>query len=290
MPTGLAELPMGKYDSQRSAHKFLVDHLLSGQPFALKEFLHVTGWTKPGTYKTYLQKQYGGLIESVDGVPLRMNPTEQCRVTEAFRKLIPWRKFRQQVTQVRHIATTYEPLKSEVLIYDFLMPLANETHLRTTLDALFYKDTIIAKLRTIDDSKINDHFPRVSGQSDEKYFGPIIGFIEDHFVGYSITHVDGRFRSVGILNHDEVGRFQQGGERYLIDETTAVTRFIFPYRSEDELKKVQFLFQELFVRSIIQLADSEEQIWMLENGPQRLVHIWRAPTADEEDELLSEEE
>ncbi len=281
---------MGKYDSQRAAHKFLVDHLLSGQPFALREFLQATGWTNPKTYKTYLQKQYRGLIENVDGGSLRMNPTQQCRVTEAFRKLIPWRKFRQQVTQVRRIATSYEPLKSEVLIYDFLMPLANETHLRTTLDALFYKDTIIAKLRTIAGAKINSYFPRASGQLDEGYFEPIINFIEDHFVGYSITHVDGRFRSVGILNHDQVGQFEQGGERYLIDETTAVTRFIFPYQSEDELSKIQFLFQELFVRSIIQLADNEEQIWMLENGPQRLVHIWRAPGVDDEDELLDEEE
>jgi len=281
---------MAKYDSQRAAHKFLVDHLLSGQPFALKEFLQVTGWTKPGTYRTYLQKQYGGLIENVDGGPLRMRPVQLCRVTEAFRKLIPWRKFRQQVTQVRRIATSYEPLKSEVLIYDFLMPLANETHLRTTLDALFYKDTIIAKLRTIDESKINDYFARAGGQVGEDYFEPIIDFIEDHFVGYSITHVDGRFRSVDILSHDEVGRLQQRGERYLIDETTAVTRFIFPYQSEDELSKIQFLFQELFVRSIIQLADNEEQIWMLENGPQRLVHIWRAPSVDDEDELLDEEE
>src|SRR5437588_834445 len=157
---------MGKYDSQRAAHKFLVDHLLSGQPFALREFLQVTGWTKPGTYRTYLQKQYGGLIENVDGGALRMQPSEQCRVTEAFRKLIPWRKFRQQVTQVRRIATSYEPVRSDVLIYDFLMPLTNESHLRTTLDALFYKDTIVAKLRTIRASDLNKHFPCVPDQSD----------------------------------------------------------------------------------------------------------------------------
>jgi hypothetical protein len=280
---------MGKYDSQKAAHNFLVEHLLSGQPFALREFLRVTGWTKPGTYRTYLQKQYGGLIENVDGGPLRMQPSEQCRVTEAFRKLIPWRKFQQQVTQVRRIATAYQPLKSEVLIYDFLMPLANETHLRTTLDALFYKDTIVAKLRTIDEARINEHFPRAIGQPDVEYFAPIISFIKDHFVGYSITHVDGRFRSVGILDHDEVGRFQQGGERYLIDETTAITRFIFPYWCEEELNTIRFLFQELFVRSIIQLADNEEQIWMLENGPERFVHIWRAPSTDEDEDASPDE-
>ena len=162
------------------------------------------------------------------------------------------------------------------------MPLTNEGHLRTTLDALFYKDTILAKLRTIRESDLNKNFPRPAGQSDDEYHAPIMKFIEKHFVGYSISHVDGRFRSAGILAHDEVAKLQERGDRYLVDETTAVTRFIFPYQSVDELERVRFLFQELFVRSIIQLVDVEEQIWMLENGPQRRVHIWKAPDDDEE--------
>jgi len=162
------------------------------------------------------------------------------------------------------------------------MPLTNEGHLRTTLDALFYKDTILAKLRTIRASDLNKNFPHPAGQSDDDYHAPIMKFIEKHFVGYSISHVDGRFRSAGILSHDEVAKLQERGERYLVDETTAVTRFIFPYQSVDELERVRFLFQELFVRSIIQLVDVEEQIWMLENGPQRRVHIWKAPDDDEE--------
>jgi hypothetical protein len=281
---------MGKYDRQRAAHAFLVEHLLSGQPFSLQEFISVTGWVKPGTYKTYLQKQYSGLIENVEGGPLKIALRSQYRVTESFLKLIPWRKFRQQVTQVRRVAINYEPIKSQVLIYDFLMPLANETHLRTTLDALFYKDTILAKLRPIRESELAKHFIRPNGQSDDEYHGSILNFIEKHFVGYSISHVDGRFRSVDLLTHAEAGRFQQLGEGYLIDETTAVTRFIFPYQSNEELERVRFLFQELFVRSIIQLAVNEEQIWMLENGPERRVHIWRAQDDEDESEDQDEEE
>jgi hypothetical protein len=280
---------MGKYDSQRAAHRFLLEHLLSGQPFRLEEFISVTGWSKPGTYRTYLQKQYSGLIENIEGGPLKIAPKGHYRVTESFRKLIPWRKFRQQVTQVRRIATSYEPIESDVLIYDFLMPLANETHLKTTLDALFYEDTILAKLKTIPASELTVHFARPAGQTDADHHSSILKFIEEHFVGYSVSHVDGRFRSVGILSHGEVGRLQQLGERYLIDETTAVTRFIFPYQSGEELERISFLFRELFVRSIIQLADGEEQIWMLENGPRRRVHIWRAPD-DEDEEDLDEEE
>ena len=248
---------MGKYDTQRAAHAFLLEHLQSQEPFTIAEFVSATGWDKPGTFKTYLRKQYKGLIENVGGGPFKISDTERYRVTESFRKLVAWRKFKQHVTQVRRVVTNYEPTSSEVLIYDFLMPLTNEAYLRTTLDALFFKDTILARLKTIPASDLEPHFNRTSSQSDEDYLGVIIKFIEDHFVGYSITHVDGRFRSGRVLTQDEVAEFQKKGQRYLIDETTAVTRFIFPYQDQPELERVRYLFQALFVRSIIQLVNGD---------------------------------
>jgi hypothetical protein len=279
---------MGKSDTQRAAHVFLLEHLQSQEPFTIAEFVAATGWDKPGTFKTYLRKQYKGLIENVGGGPFRISDTERYRVTESFRKLVAWRKFKQHVTQVRRVVTNYEPTSSEVLIYDFLMPLTNEAYLRTTLDALFFKDTILARLKTIPPSDLKPHFNRTPGQSDEDYLATIIKFIEDHFIGYSITHVDGRFRSGRVLTQDEVAAYQKRGQRYLIDETTAVTRFIFPYHDEHELERVRYLFQALFVRSIIQLVNGEEQIWMLESGPQSRVHIWQA--LDDEDEEDADEE
>jgi hypothetical protein len=162
------------------------------------------------------------------------------------------------------------------------MPLTHETSLRITLDALFFKDTLLAKLRTIESVELGKHFMRRSGESDDDYLGHVLKFIEDHFLGYSISHVDGRFRSLGILDYDDVAAVSKRGRRYLIDETTAITRFIFPYDSDKELGTVRFLFQELFVRSMIELVEGEGQIWMLENGPERRVHVWRAPHDDEE--------
>ena len=53
-------------------------------------------------------------------------------------------------------------------------------------------------------------------------------------------------------------------------------RFIFPYRDNNELETIRVLFDQLFVRSIIQLVNGEDQIWMLESGPQSRVHIWEA--------------
>lgn len=107
--------------TQRAAFAFLREHLQTQDPFTLDEFRAATGWTKPGTLNTYLRKQYKGLIEPVSGT--------HYRVTDAFWKLITWRKFKGHVTQVRRVVTNYEPKRSKVLIYDFLMPLTNEEHL-----------------------------------------------------------------------------------------------------------------------------------------------------------------
>ena len=86
----------------------------------------------------------------------------------------------------------------------------------------------------------------------------------------------------------EAAAMQKLGERYLIDETSAVTRFIFPYQELSKLAKIKYLFQILFIRSIIQLVNGEEQIWMVESGSSASqLHRWeRLPEepADAEEE------
>lgn len=265
--------------TQRAAHQFILEHLQSQVPFTIEEFRNATGWEKPGTLNTYLRKQYKGLFEKVG--------PEQYRVSEAFRKLVSWRKFKQHVTQVRRVVTNYEPSTSEVMIYDFLMPLTNEAHLRTTLDALFYRDSLRARLMTIGTAEFKKNLS-LPDETDEAYMISILTFIENHFVGYSIFHVDGRFRSGKLRTQDEVAHIQKKGERYLIDETTAVTRFIFPYHDDKQLEDIRYLFRILFVRSIIQLVNGEEQIWMIETGPRNRVHIWQA--LEEEDDAEEEVE
>jgi len=274
---------MGKRDAQKAAHAFLLEHLRSQETFTLSDFTSATGWIKPGTYRPHLSKHFKGLIENVGGGKFTISDTATYRVTEAFRRLVSWQKFKQHVTQVRRNVTDYAPTTSKVLIYDFLMPLTNEGPLRITLDTLFFKDTLESKLRTISDAELLAHFPRPTGQTKEEYFRVILNFIENHFVGYSISHVDGRFRAGSVLTQDEVAKFQRDGDRYLIDETTAVVRFIFPY-TDDEFERIRFLFQSLFVKSIIQLVSGEEQIWMLEDGPKRCVHIWKRSDDDEDED------
>jgi len=264
--------------TQRAAFAFLREHLQSQEPFTLDEFIAATGWEKPGTLNTYLRKQYKGLIERVSET--------HFRVTDAFWKFVTWRKFKGHVTQVRRVVATYEPQTSKVLIYDFLMPLTNEEHLRMTLDSLFYKDRVLARLRTIGATALAQRFPKEPADvTDDQYFNSVLSFIKGHFVGYSISHVDGRFRSDTLLNQDEAAALEKKGERYLIDETTAVTRFIFPFTTDAELAKIKHLFQILFIRSIIQLVNGEEQIWMVESGSAgSQLHIWERGDEGGEDE------
>lgn len=134
-------------EPQRNALRFLRRHLHSQEPFTKDQFGEATDWTG-STLKTYWSKQYLPLLVEVPG-------TDQFRVSEAFRPFISWKKFQRHVTQNRPVAADYTPLVyGSVVIYEFFMPLTNETALRTTLDALFFKDTIIPKLRTIDPAEL----------------------------------------------------------------------------------------------------------------------------------------
>ena len=170
-------------DPQRQAFEFLSRHLQSQTLFGLAEFQEATGWPD-SSFRTYLSKQYRAFLDPVGD--------DKYRVSEAFRPFVTWRKFRQHVTQVRRVVTDYSPVIYEnVLIYEFFMPLTHENALRTTLDALFFKDTIMARLRTVGIQRIQQLFPRRDGETDEQFLQGVCDWLEKKFQGYSIYHVDG---------------------------------------------------------------------------------------------------
>lgn len=257
-----------KLEGQRKAFLFLTSHLQSQETFTKEEFKKATGWLVGRTFDTYWMKQFKPFVEPIGN--------SRYHIRETFRPYMIWAKFRQHVTQVRRVVTDYSPVIYEnVLIYEFYLPLTNEAHLRTTLDALFFKDTILARLRTIGLQKLGQHFSLVDKETDESYYGRILGFIEEKIVGYSIFHVSGRFRAERLSTQDEVANIHKRGRRYLVDETTAIARFLFPCKSNDEADVLRYLFHELFVRSIIQLVNGEDAIWMVESGLRNRVHIWK---------------
>ena len=263
-------------EPQRNALRFFRRYLSSQDPFTKEEFGAATGWSG-STLATYWSKQYSPFVVLVPSAK------EQYRVSEAFRPFISWRQFQRHVTQKRPVAADYKlTTRDAVVMYEFFMPLANEAALRSTLDALFYKDIINTKLKVIGTEELSKKLPKNNGEHDDTYLERVTTWIDDHFGGYSVYHVDGRFRAWKLATRGEAAAREEKGFRYLIDETTAVTRFIFPCRDAPEADIVKYFFDALFVKSIIQLINAEDEIWMVETGIHNRIHTWRLTGAYDE--------
>jgi hypothetical protein len=258
---------MGDDKNQKKAFDFLAEHLDSQELFTKEEFESAINWTKK-SFDTYWSKQFKSLV-----VPATNN---RYRVSDSFRRIADWNRFQQHVTQVRRVASTdYKNLTFEnVLTFEFFMPLSNEAHLRTTLDTLFYKDTLLARLNAHDEEELFEQFPKNPAETKARCLDRLCDWLAPRFVGYSISHVSGRFRAQSLSTRKEVADLPLR-KRYLIDETTAVTRFIFPCKDENEANKIRWFFETLFVKSIIQLVNGEDEIWMVESGSRNRVYIWR---------------
>lgn len=268
---------------QRKARRFLNEHLQSQASFTRQQLQQFAGWTKKKTFDTYWSKQIKPFVVDSGG--------GQYRVSEAYRPYMTWKRFQRHVTQVRPIAADYTKTDYErVIVYEFFMPLTNETALRTTLDALFFKDNVIPKLKAIGLDTVAQRVSREPEESDAAYLDRLCEWIGNHFGGYSIYHVDGRFLAGKMLSRDEAAECERGGQRYLVDETTAVTRFIFPCETDEEAEQVRYFFNELFVQTIIQLINAEDQIWMVEAGLQNRVHIWKVEGEDDDGSYTEAEE
>lgn len=282
-------MPTDKYESQHRLHRFLVEAFEKQRPFTKKQLRDETQY--PEATKTYWSKQVKALVED-QGNGFYV-------VAEVFRRFLNWNEFQKHVvSQRRRLAADYDTLTyTNVLIFEFFMPLANETHLRSSLDALFYRDTIIDRLKRVSPNRLQQYFPRANGVAEEEYTRGVCDWIQKKFGGCSISHVNGRFRADELMNRAEAANHS----RYLVDETTAIVRFIFPcgiktdraaplredYFEElfDDLnndsdaqraaRKIRWLFGALFVRSVVQIVSGEDEIWMLESGMQNRLHIWR---------------
>lgn len=204
-------------DNWQTVHKFLFEHFQSQEAFTAEEMAAKTTWSGQ-TAKTYMSKQLRQLL-----VPLG---NDRFRVSEAFRRFATWDRFHVLVSQMRPIVSEYTSLTYEnVLIYEFFMPLTNEEHLRASLDALFYKDTILHRLRTVAPASLKQHFPEKPGEAFAKYLDRTTEWLSTKLGGYSISHVSGRFKAARLATFAEAAAVQAGGARYLIDETTAIVRF-----------------------------------------------------------------
>jgi hypothetical protein len=137
-------------------------------------------------------------------------------------------------------------------------------------------------------------------------------WIAKRFGGYSIAHVNGRFRIQDLATRVVAADSESGGKPYLIDETTAIVRFIFPcgkpirrepphavtnyddpdeapedQKALDEASSIRWFFKALFVQNILEVvAGKEAEVWMVESGIRNRIHIYKVDTdrPDENDD------
>lgn len=275
---------MGNDDNQKKIHRFLCEHYRSQKAFTKAELFANTTWRKK-SQDTYWPKQIAQLVkEESQGT---------FKVGRRFGLYRTWDKFRSDiVTQNRDADTKWE-LKSfnAVLNFEFFLPLAHEVVLRKLLDDIFYQDSLENLFGTIDGQELKKHFPPNADEAEATYFKRLSMWISRKFGGYSISHVNGRFRAQDLVSREDAAKLTTDGDPYLIDETTAVVRFIIPCgegiqdkwdedesdlsaKVRNEALNIRWFFHELFVKSMLEAVRGEQQIWMLESGLFRRLHIW----------------
>jgi len=276
------------------AYRFLKRRARTGRGFTVAGMMRATGW-KESSVKTYLSKHFREAI-SREG--------DTYHIEYSFVRMSE-NEFRKHITQKRAVYTKYQRKKyQEVITFEFLLPLTREGQLRSALDDLFFSDTLERRLREIGLKNLENIVPRHHRMKDSPFIRKICKIVSQRFGGYSISHVSGRFLATDLASRSEAGSLLAQDKRYLIDESTAVVRFIVPCESsgvtyeEDfgsieaalasgpaasneqravgrEVKLIRSLFFHLFVEAIVRTVRGEDAIWLLENGPERRLYVWK---------------
>ncbi|MFW9895268.1 MAG: hypothetical protein ACFFD7_05635 [Candidatus Thorarchaeota archaeon] len=280
----------------RNAFIFLVVHSRSPDAFSKEEFKNFVNYPNPDNFDTYFSKKLRHFLEEAPNNP------DRFLVSGVFKKYSKWEKFKAYFSQSSKIKANYiEEYFRKLMIFEFFIPLTNENDLRSSLDEVFYKNTVELALNRIPQNELIKAFPKNDNESNLEYIERICGWISSKFGGYSIGSVRGRFKVSDIKTFAEVALIREKGEEYIIDETTAIVRFIFhigdPISSQvsfgfenieeelnekslskemmEEANQIRFIFKNLFVRSILDLVNGEDEIWMLESGIINHLYIWK---------------
>jgi hypothetical protein len=281
-------------------YSFLKAKYISGEPFSKEELTSETDLSE-GSAKTYFSK----LIRTF------LFPTKSgmYKVGESFIKVGTWKKFKSHISQSRSANSNYKQfVHPDVIIFEFFMPLSNENYLRISLDNLFYKDTVVKRLKRTGRENVLKYFKEFQNEENDALFEKVASWISEKFIGYSISHVNGRYRADDLKNAQEIYVDNHPNlSRYIVDETTAIVKFIFPVgkakkqkglfdereefetyftilsdaeieaerkKTDEEAEKVRWAFYYLFVRAIIELVNGEDEIWLLESGHKNRLHRW----------------
>jgi hypothetical protein len=279
-------------DSPRKGYKFFRERARDGKSFSLDELEAASGWSM-ASIETYKSKQWKDLLEKVKGGRWTVRK-EFLRLSEP--------EFLDHISQKRPLFSRYSRKGHEhYVMFEFLLPLTRESQLRAALDDLFYSDTVDQRLHEIGVTKLAELVTRSAGETAEVFYARVVKLGADRFGGYSVSHVCGRYKAAQLMTrHAALEHVTEGG-RYLIDETTAVVRFIVPCQTaaftfsdtleptadwfglfdsppdgvlEEEVQLIRKLFFLLFVETVVRTVKGEDEIWLVESGVRHRLYRW----------------
>ena len=263
---------------------FLIQHAQSGKTFSAQDFSAQNDLDATEA-ATLLNERLQELVEC-GGDNYRAKP-EILRVRrDDFKELFEEKK--------RLFSNYLLEVSPSILIYEFFMPLSREDRLREALDNLFYRDTIEQRIHEIGIEKIQ-HGLKLPANTEATAIRKIVfDFIQSTIGGYSIYLVNGRYRADLLASRAEVLQRPIGSGSYIVDETTAIVRFILPVETEaaqfvhgkllepaapsqhakDRAEQIRWLFLNFFAEALIRVVPKEDEIWLLESGMRSAFYRW----------------
>ena len=268
----------------KRAFDFLIEHAQERKPFSVEQFSTENGWSIAET-EEHIDTRLSDLVYE-EGEQYFAKP-EILRVRlDDFKELLHQKK--------RLFANYVLEVSPSILIYEFFMPLSREDRLREALDNLFYRDTIEQRIQEIGNARIRDGLKLSSDYSEDKIRQLVFDFMESTIGGYSIYMVNGRYRADRLASREEVVTRPFGYGPYIVDETTAIVRFILPVETDagkfeygkiiepaskaiDTKKRAElmsWLFLNFFAEALIRVVQKEDEIWLLESGMRSAFYRW----------------
>ena len=263
---------------------FLVQHALEQTSFSIQSLADKAGWNLAETKENILS-QLSELIAEKNGKYFAKPEIRRVRLND----------FKELLLQKKRLFTDYIlEVSPSILIYEFFMPLSREDRLREALDNLFYRDTIEQRIQEIGFAQIHAGLNLSIDYSDEKIRQLVFDFIESTIGGYSIYLVNGRYRADQLASRAEVVNRPFAYGPYVVDETTAIVRFILPVETDagkfahgnilepageslDTQKRaelIRWLFLNFFAEALIRVVQNEDEIWLLESGMRSAFYRW----------------
>ena len=266
------------------AFDFLYSHAQERKSFSLAQFSSETEWNN---------------TEAQENITNRLSDLVTQEGEEFFAKpeilRVRLADFQELLHQKKRLFTDYIlEVSPSILMYEFFMPLSREDRLREALDNLFYRDAIEQRIQEIGLSKIREGLKLSPDHSEEKIKHLIFEFMESTIGGYSIYMVNGRYRADSLASREEVISRPFAYGPYIVDETTAIVRFVLPVETaagkfeygevlepasitivtQERADLVRWLFLNFFAEAMIRVIQTEDEIWLLESGMRSAFYKW----------------